>query len=283
VVISCVAPVVTAIAAPSPAKQPSVPAGVSPPAPGTEQYMLNDNANDGVAAVVNDSIISDYDLRQRVALFLVTSGIHATADNLKAIRRQILTQLETERLQVLEAQKKKISVSTSEVDKAINNILQDNHLTMEQVKNLLANARVDMGTFRSQIAAQIAWTKTVQDEYGDRVTVSPEDVDAEMKRVAAGANRPHFRVAEIFEAVDSPEQEHAGAGRADPWRRSVRCGCSSVQPKPDGCVWWRSRSRAGRSVGAGTQYCAGKDAFRRDRRTDQGLRRILSARAPHAV
>jgi len=207
VVISSVAPIAMAAAAPAPTKQPRLPATVSPPAPGTEPYMLNDNASDGVAAVVNDSIISDYDLRQRVALFLVTSGIHATADNLKAIRRQILTQLETERLQVLEAQKKKISVSTSEVDKAINNILQDNHLTMEQVKNLLANARVDMGTFRSQIAAQIAWTKTVQDEYGDRVTISPEDVDAEMKRVAAGANKPHFRVSEIFEAVDSPEQD----------------------------------------------------------------------------
>jgi peptidyl-prolyl cis-trans isomerase SurA len=169
--------------------------------------MLNDSANDGVAAVVNDSVISDYDLRQRIALFLATSGVHPSADNMKTIRRQVLTQLETERLQVLEAQKKKISVSTAEVDKAINSILQDNHLTIEQIKNLLDSAHVEMATFRSQLAAQIAWTKTVQDQYGDRVTISPEDVDAEMKRIAAGANKPHFRAAEIFQAVDSPEQD----------------------------------------------------------------------------
>ncbi|MBV8800526.1 MAG: peptidylprolyl isomerase [Alphaproteobacteria bacterium] len=175
--------------------------------PGTEALPVNDDANDGVAAVVNDSIISDYDLRQRVALFLATSGVRPTADSLKAIRQQVLSQLETERLQVLEAQKKNISVSTAEVDKAIDNILADNHLTMEQIKKIFAAAHVEMATFRSQLAAQIAWTKAVQDEYGNRVELSPQDVDAELKRMAAGANKPHFRVAEIFEAVDSPEQD----------------------------------------------------------------------------
>lgn len=174
---------------------------------GQEALSLNDNASDGVAAVVNDSIISDYDLRQRVALFLATSGIHASEAELKNIRRQVLAQLETERLQILEAQKKNITVSSSEVDKAIDNITRENHLTLDQVKQLLAKANVDMATFRSQIAAQIAWTKTVQDEYGDRVSVSPDAVDAELKRLTAGANKPHFRVSEIFEAVDSPEQD----------------------------------------------------------------------------
>jgi peptidyl-prolyl cis-trans isomerase SurA len=203
-----------ACASPAAAKSRTAPAGHAAPAapaapatpPGTEPF-LNENDTDGVAAVVNDSVISDYDLRQRVALFLATSGMHPSAENMKGIRQQVLGQLETERLEVLEAQKKNISVSTTEVDKAIESILQDNHLTMEQVKKLLSGANVDMSSFRSQIAAQIAWTKTVQDEYGDRVTVSAPDVDRELKHLAAGANKPHFRVAEIFQAVDSPEQD----------------------------------------------------------------------------
>jgi peptidyl-prolyl cis-trans isomerase SurA len=188
-------------------KQAHAPTTASNTPNGTEALTVNDNASDGVAAVVNDSIISDYDLRQRVALFLATSGIRASAENMKNIQRQVLAQLETERLEVLEAQRKKITVSTAEVDKAIDNILRDNHLTLDQIKKVLGSANVDMGTFRSQIAAQLAWTKTVQDEYGDRVTVSPDAVDAQFRRISAGANKPHYRVAEIFEAVDSPEQD----------------------------------------------------------------------------
>lgn len=198
-------------AVPAIAKQ--APASAKPPqaaAATQDESALPDNLRqpgDSVAAVVNDDVISDYDVRQRVLLFLATSGVRPTSENLKKIRSQILSQLETERLEVLEAHKKKITVSTSEVDKAIDNILKDNHLTLEQIKKLFAANGVDMSTFRSQLAAQIAWSKTVQDEYGDRVNVTSQDVDAEMKRMAAGSNKPHFRVAEIFEAVDSPEQD----------------------------------------------------------------------------
>ncbi len=192
---------------PSIGRSPQVPpAGSQVPQPGVEP-LLNENSTDGVAAVVNDSIISDYDLRQRLALFLATSGVRPNAETMKTIRQQVLNQLETERLELLEAQRKNISVSTSEVDKAIDNILQENHLTMDGVKQLLARSNVDMATFRGQIAAQIAWTKTVQDEYGDRANVTSADVDDELRRLASGANKPHFRVAEIFEAVDSPEQD----------------------------------------------------------------------------
>lgn len=192
--------------APAPAAGPQ-PAAADPNQAQSEPLLAPSDGSDGVTAVVNDSVISDYDLRQRVALFLATSGMHPSPDAMKAIRQQVLSQLETERLEILEAQRKKISISTSEVDKAIDSILKDNHLTMDQVKQLLVKDGVDMATFRSQLAAQLAWTKTVQDEYGDRVNVNSADVDAEFKRIAQSANKPHFRVAEIFEAVDSPEQD----------------------------------------------------------------------------
>lgn len=169
--------------------------------------LANENASDGVAAVVNDSIITDYDLRQRVGLFTATSGVKMTPERLKQIRSQVLSQLETERLEMLEATKNKISVSTSEVDRAINNILTDNHLSMDQLKSVFAKGDVDMSTFRGQLAAQIAWSKAVDGQYGDEVHIQPQQVDAEMQRLSQGANKPHFRVFEIFESVDSPEQD----------------------------------------------------------------------------
>ena len=163
--------------------------------------------SDGVAAVVNDTIISKYDLRQRMALFLSTAGINPTADEMKRIRDQVLQQLETERLELAEAQKNNITVSGAEVDKALNNILTSNHLTMDQLTAVLARSGVDIATLRAQVATQIAWGKTVDSQFGDRVHVSTEDVDAELERMAEGANKPHFLVSEIFLAVDNPEQD----------------------------------------------------------------------------
>lgn len=163
---------------------------------------------DSVVAIVNDSVISDYDLRQRVALFASTSGGRMpTQAETKEIREQVLKQLETERLELEEARKNKITVSADEVDRSINNIITENHLSTDQLAAMLARSNVKMETLRSQIAAQIAWSKTVEDQYGDQVKVSPANVDAELARLAAGADKPHFRVAEIFLAVDTPEQD----------------------------------------------------------------------------
>lgn len=162
---------------------------------------------DGVAAIVNDSVISDYDLRQRMALFIATSGVRPSEDALKQIRGQVLAELETERMELLEAQKSNVSVSAADVDKAIDDIVKSNHLSVDQLKSVLSQGGVDMATLRAQISVQIAWSKLVQNQLGDRVHVSPEEVSAELERIKQGANKPRYRVSEIFQAVDSPEQD----------------------------------------------------------------------------
>jgi peptidyl-prolyl cis-trans isomerase SurA len=163
--------------------------------------------SDGVAAKVNDTPITNYDVRQRMSLFVATSGVRPTPEAMKEIRGQVLKQLETERMELLEATKNKVSVSAADVDKAIADIMTDNHLSAEQLNKLLSGADVRMETLRAQIAAQIAWSKLVQDALGDRVHVSQLDVDDELARLKRSANKPHYSVAEIFQAVDTPEQD----------------------------------------------------------------------------
>jgi peptidyl-prolyl cis-trans isomerase SurA len=212
---------IAALAAPAVALEapaPQTPATAHPAPPGTkpvdeaataagETFQDARTHGDGVAAVVNDSPISNYDVRQRMQLFMATSGVKPSPEAQKEIRGQVLKQLETERLELLEAGKSKVSVSAAEVDKAINDIMTDNHLSQEQLNKLLGSADVRIATLRAQIAAQIAWSKLVQDALGDRVHVSQLDVDDELARLKQGANKPHYIVSEIFQAVDTPEQD----------------------------------------------------------------------------
>ncbi|MGH6829297.1 MAG: SurA N-terminal domain-containing protein, partial [Rhizomicrobium sp.] len=162
---------------------------------------------DGIAAVVNDISVSEYEVRQRLALFLATSGIQPAADGLKRIRAQILTQLEDEKLELQEAIKKHITVSPAEVDAQISRMLGENHLTEAQLREVLANAGASEEALRGQITAQIAWQKTVQDEYQDRINITPGEVAAELARYAEGADKPHYLVSEIFFQVDNPDKD----------------------------------------------------------------------------
>ncbi|HJS45384.1 MAG TPA: peptidylprolyl isomerase [Rhizomicrobium sp.] len=167
----------------------------------------NPNDSNSIVATVNDESISDFELRQRTALYLALQGIHQqlTPEQRKRIRGQILEQLQSEKLELQEAVKKKITVSPVEVDKRINNMLQEYRFTIEQLRQNLTNAGASEEALRAQITASIAWQKAVQDEYGDRINITPDMVSTEMARHADGADKPHYRVLEIFLPVDNPE------------------------------------------------------------------------------
>ena len=157
----------------------AAPAAPAPTPPAGAAVQSDTGPADGVAAIVNDAIITEYDLRQRILLFVATSGLQATPEIIAKLRGQVLAQLETEQLQIQEARKKDITVSPTDVDKSIDRITTDNHMTKDQLADLLKKGGVDMATLRAQIAVQIAWQKAVEDEFQDRVNITPADIDAE--------------------------------------------------------------------------------------------------------
>jgi peptidyl-prolyl cis-trans isomerase SurA len=118
-----------------------------------------------------------------------------------------LQQLVTEQLQLQEAKRKNITISRPEVDKSIDRIVTDNHLNLDQLKGMLSRNGVEFNTLRTQIASQLVWQKTVEDEFQDRINVTQEDIDAELARLALGASKTHYLVSEIFLPVDTPDQD----------------------------------------------------------------------------
>jgi peptidyl-prolyl cis-trans isomerase SurA len=161
----------------------------------------------GVVAIVNDYVISDYDMDQRIALFIATSGVRPTKETLSQIRLQILRSLEDEILELQEANKHKISVTKADVDKAIQNLAEDNRISVDQILMTIKQAGVTVDTFRQQIAAQVVWQRVVTARYGTDILITDQQVDEAMDRLRKGADRPQFLVSEIFMAVDRPEED----------------------------------------------------------------------------
>jgi peptidyl-prolyl cis-trans isomerase SurA len=172
-----------------------------------EKTIDKDALRDNIILLVNDVPITVYDLDQRIGLIMITAGIPDTPEMRRKVREQALDQLETESIRRQAALKNDITVSSVEIDKRIKEILQDSHIGEDQLKELLGRANVSLASFRAQIANGLLWQKAVQMEYAGRVNVSADQVDAEMKRLAEGASKVHFAMAEIFLPVENPEQD----------------------------------------------------------------------------
>lgn len=173
------------------------PAQAAPPAPANP-------LSESVAAVVNDEIVSSYDLMQRMRLLMATSGMQATPENLPQIEQEALRSLVDEHLQMqelkrLEKQQKITIISTDkEVDEQISDIAQSNKMTAEQLKQSLVQQGIGLDTWRAQLRADSSWQSWIQGRYGSRLRIGDDQVKAYQKRLADAAAKPQYQVSEVF-------------------------------------------------------------------------------------
>src|SRR3954465_11633650 len=143
----------------------------------TAQQTTPLSMKEGVSAVVNDEIISTYDLRQRTLLLIISSGSQPTAQALEQIQREALRGLIDEHLQMQEIhkveQKQKMSLTAAdkEVEADIAALAQQNGLSTEQLIASLTSAGVNVNTLRDQFRAEISWRRYIGARYSQRVSI----------------------------------------------------------------------------------------------------------------
>ncbi len=158
---------------------------------------------EGVAAIVNDAIISTFDVRQRATLLLVSSGIESTPEMQQRARAQALRDLVDERLQLQEAAKFEIAITGDQVDRRLADIARQNETDLAGLSGQLARDGVSITTLRTQIEADIAWQRLMSGLYGSRVRISETEIRETQERIAANATRPQYQLSEIFLPAES--------------------------------------------------------------------------------
>jgi peptidyl-prolyl cis-trans isomerase SurA len=170
---------------------------------------------ESVAVIVNDDVISSYDVRQRAQLLLLSAGMQSTPDLQQRAAVQATRDLIDERLQMQEARHFDLTVTPAEIDNRVNSIAQSNHLSAEEFGRNLAASGASLSTLRAQLEADIAWSRLMRGMYGTRIRVSQTEIRETQERIAASSSRPQYLISEIFlPATSEQEFTDAQAGAA---------------------------------------------------------------------
>ena len=164
-------------------------------------------AQQRIAAVVNDEVISAMDVDTRVRLTMVTSGISSTPENRKRLEAQTIRGLVEERLQVQEAARVGVVATDREVADAIDRIERANKLQKGQIAALLGQSGLTLAPLEQQVRAGLTWQKLVQRRIRPQIHVTDEEIDELTERLKARAGAPEFLLSEIFLPLDNPDQE----------------------------------------------------------------------------
>ena len=160
-----------------------------------------------IAAVVNDQVISIYDLNMRLSLSIAFSGLPDTADTHRRLGPQVLRTLIDEELMRQEGKRLKITVSEKEIADTIRRVEKSNNVKEGNLDSFLARRNIEKTALTKQIEAQIYWGKLVGSTFGPLIQISDEEVNAALAEVAQKTGKPEYRVSEIYLPVDKPERD----------------------------------------------------------------------------
>lgn len=161
---------------------------------------------EGIAAIVNEDIITTFDVRQRAMLLLASSELEPTRENQQRAQVQALRDLIDETLQLQEAAQFDVEVTEQQIDEAVADLAEQAGTTQVELQRQLAAAGIRSQTLRDQIRAEIAWRRVVNGLYGSRIRVSGTEIEATQARIAANAQRAQYQVSEIFLPAETPQE-----------------------------------------------------------------------------
>ena len=168
---------------------------------------------EGILMSVNKDMITSYDLKQRMLLLMVTSGVQVTQENYSSFQQQAVTSLVEERLQAQEMEHWKVKVEDKEIDEEIERMGRQSGMTGAQLLAELKKLGIEPQTLRDQIKAQTGWSMLVGGRYRSNAAVGKAQVEATMDKVVADGQKPQYYVAEIFlDPAQSGSLANAQAG-----------------------------------------------------------------------
>ena len=164
---------------------------------------------EGIAAVVNDQVISLYDVDQRVDLFFATSGIEKSPEMTERMRDQVLRSLVDEKLQMQEATRVEIQIEETEIEERMELLAKQDNRTLDGIKEFLETKSIEENTLKAQIRAELAWNQFVRRNFGGRIKVGDPEIEEQYEKAVKAVNQTRYLVSEILLNLDnfSTEQQ----------------------------------------------------------------------------
>lgn len=157
-----------------------------------------------IAAVVNEEVISVYDVQQRMRILIASSGLPNTKDTQRRVSPQVLRSLVDEALQKQEATRLNIRVSQSDMDEAVARVESSNNIPTGGFEPFLQRQGISPQSALEQIRNNIAWQKLLLRAVIPTIEIGEDKIDDVVKRVEDSRGVTEFRVSEILLPVDNP-------------------------------------------------------------------------------
>jgi peptidyl-prolyl cis-trans isomerase SurA len=164
---------------------------------------------DRIIAVVNDDVITQNDLTERMTI--VKTNLQKQGTQLPpqdTLTKQLLERMINDMVQLQLAKETGIKIDDSQLDKTIQRIAEENNVKLPEFRQLLEKDGVKWNRFREDIRQELMTTRLREREVESSIVVTESEIDNQLAQEARESNSDQeFRLAHILVVV--PEQANA--------------------------------------------------------------------------
>lgn len=160
-----------------------------------------------IVAIVNDDIISGYDVIQRINMNIFMSGVANTRETRQQMVPSVIKTLIDDQLKLQEAKLRNTEATGSEINSAIERFERRYRIKPGSFEPALKSRKVDPEAVIHQIRAGIAWDKIIRRRIVPRINVTEEEVKSAQEKMRANKGKNEYLTREIFLPVSNSKEE----------------------------------------------------------------------------
>ena len=188
---------------------------------------------DRIVAVVNDDVITQYELNDHINL--VVNQLKKQGTPLppqEVLQRQLLERLIIDRVQLQYAKETGVRVDDIQLEKTLERIAENNKINLQTMRETLEREGVNFNHFREEIRNEIIMARLREREVDNKIVVTDSEIANYLKSQAALGKEDEYNLAHILVLVPeqaSPEQIQTKQARAERALEQIKNGADFGQ------------------------------------------------------
>jgi peptidyl-prolyl cis-trans isomerase SurA len=147
---------------------------------GNLTISIADEKNFKIIKLVDDEVITNFDLEQRIKLLATLNKININSENIDQYARELISLMVDEKLQHEQMKKYNISITQKEVDEYIKKAYSNNDTN--QIVSILNQSNINVNILYETIRIKLGWNELTGRLYYRTAKVDPVDLEDAMRQ-----------------------------------------------------------------------------------------------------
>jgi peptidyl-prolyl cis-trans isomerase SurA len=123
--------------------------------------IADDKIEHKIAVLVNEDVITSYDIIQRLKLTAIIQGINLNAQNNQLLVNNVVDELIREKVKISKINEYQIKIDDNEYKEFETNFFKRKNLKKDEVLNLLKEYKINYQEFENLLIGELSWNKLI--------------------------------------------------------------------------------------------------------------------------